>query len=80
MPDVPALNRPKASQAKSACAREGQGHQMPAEGAGRDEDRYRGGGEEAETSEALPLVKTHSDTEQDCALGNCRHLAEAVLL
>lgn len=48
--------------------------------AGRDEDRYRGGGEEAETSEALPLVKTHSDTEQDCALGNCRHLAEAVLL
>lgn len=56
------INRPKASQFDR------EEHQTPPAG-GEDENRYRGGGEIAETSEALPLVKTHSDTEQDWLSG-----------
>lgn len=44
------VNRPKASQADR------EEHQTPTEG-GEDENRYRGGGEKAETSEALPLLR-----------------------
>lgn len=67
------VNRPKASQAERK--EQSIKHPQQAEGmeTGREEVAV-----EVETSEALPLFKTDSDTEQDCTLGNCQHLAEYV--